>query len=556
MAGGKLSPRQKMINLMYLVLTALLALNVSKQVLEAFRVVNEGIITSTKAVQEKIDLIDETLNEQLSEKPEIVKPLLETSKKVSTETDDLVAYINDIKHQVIMMSGGYENDAETAEEAGGYYAKNISNYDGSSRLLADPNQDFIGDQLKEKINQARANLLELARSQNLDESELSISLNAEDDEELAASNPSRNWEYRHFHKVPVAGTLTILDKIINDAKNAESSINSALLDRVGKVQVKIDKLAAQVLAGSSYLPAGGTYEAKILIAASSSNLNGKVFIGKLDRTKFEEDENGDLQTLTVTGADNLPFQGSFDELEMDKGMAKYAPTSTASGTYKYEGVIQMAKPGFEGQFDLYPFVQEYEIAPPAGFSVAATKMNVLYIGLDNPISITVGDARPGSVSASMTNGSLSAQGQGKYVAKPTQPGKAVISARGTNASGASTGGEMEFRVMRVPDPVPTLGGKLKGGTIQKGTLRAQTGIVALLENFAFDARFTVVGYDFILSTNEIFRVNGNNGPIIGDQVKNLINRAQPKDIAIFDNIRVKGPDGTTRKLPSLTFEII
>lgn len=556
MAGGKLSPRQKMINLMYLVLTALLALNVSKQVLEAFRVVNEGIVNSTIAVQEKIDLIDRTLQEQLSEKPEIVQPLLDGSQSVSSEVNQLVKFINETKHEVIMMSGGYDNDAETAAE--GDYPKNISNYDGSTRFLAEDNPDSRGKDLKNKINETRDKLFTIAADLNLDVADLqSLSFKAEDNQDFGPADPLRRWEYKNFNKVPIAGTLTILDKIINDAKNAESTINSMLLDRVGAVQVKIDKLAAQVLAGSSYLPAGGKYEAKIVVAASSSNLNGKVFIGKLDKSKFEVDENGDLQTLTVTGPDNLPFTGEATEIEMDKGMAKYAPTSSASGTYTYQGVIQMAKPGFEGQFDLYPFVQEYEIAPPAGFSVAATSMNVLYIGLDNPISITVGDARPGSVAASMTNGALNSQGQGKYVARPTAPGKATITAKGTNASGASTGGAMEFRVMRVPDPVPTLGGTLKGGRIQKGTLAAQSGIVALLENFAFDARFTVISYDFILSTKgEILAARDNSGPIIGGQVKNLLNRAQPKDYAIIDNIRVKGPDGTNRKLSSLTFEII
>jgi gliding motility-associated protein GldM len=558
MAGGNLSPRQKMINLMYLVLTALLALNVSKQVLDAFKVVNDGIINSTRAVIEKVDLINESLVKEAESNPDIGGPLLAHSEEVNAIVKQLVDYIEDTKHFIVMKSGGYLNDA--IELGQGDYPKNVSNYDGSSRYLGETvDPESRGEDLKRKINEAREALLAVIGEvdpNQLEDFKSNLTLEAEDNENYGPTDPKRRWEYHTFYKVPVAGTITILDKYINDAYNAQASVNGFLLSRVGAVQVKIDKLAAQVMASSSYLPSGGKYESKIFLAASSSNLNGKVYLGKVDQSKFEKDEAGNWMAYVGTGENDLPISNP-TELEMSGGMAVYTPAGSASGKYSYEGVIQIPKPGMDGKFDNYPFFSEYEIAAPSGFSVSAEKMNVLYIGLENPIKIAIGDAKPGSIAASMTNGSLTASGQGSYIAKPTAPGEATITARGTNSAGGSVGGEAKFRVMRVPDPVPTLGGTLKGGKIQKGPIAAQSGIVALLENFAFDARFSVISYDFVLSTKgEILSVRDVKGPMLDSQVKNLLNRAQPKDYVLFDNIRVSGPDGTNRKLATLAFEII
>lgn len=558
MASGNLSPRQKMINLMYLVLTALLALNVSKQVLDAFKVVNDGINNSTRAVQEKIDLLDEALTKEAESNAEIAGPLLAASKEVNDIVSELVGYIEETKHMVVMKSGGYLNEA--TELGQGDYAKNVSNYDGSSRYLGESKDpESRGKELQAKINEAREKLLTIIGKVDPDQvedfkSNLTLEANDNNPSPLANSEKGR-WYHDTFYKVPVAGTSTILDKYINDAKNAQASVNGFLLSRVGAVQVKIDKLAAQVMAGSSYLPAGGKYESKIFLAASSSNLNGKVYLGKVDQSKFEKDDAGNWLPYVGSGEKDIPVSNP-QELEMTSGMAAYN-SNAGTGKYNYEGVIQIPKPGQAGKFDNFPFFAEYEIAPASGFSVSADKMNVLYIGLDNPIKIAIGDAKPGSISASMSNGSLTPSGSGTYIAKPTAPGDATITAKGQNSAGGGVGGEAKFRVMRVPDPVPTLGGTLKGGRIQKGPIAAQSGIVALLENFAFDARFTVVSYDFVLSTKgEILSVRDVKGPLLDSQVKNLLNRAQPKDYVLFDNIRVLGPDGTNRKLSTLAFEVI
>lgn len=546
MAGGKLTPRQKMINMMYLVLIALLAMNVSAEVLEAFEVVETGIENSNKVLEEKVKNVDAAFQAKMGDSPEAPE-LYEYTKQVSTITGDLYTYIDDLKAELKSeeMSGSNEDGT----------LKKLDDIDSPTRLLAEEGPKFKGKELQNKINEARdaiaAIIEEIPGFLDADKLNLvnSLTLKAEDNTDLPATDLKSKWYYKNFFHVPTAGTMTILTKLQNDVVSAEATVNEAILKTIGALDFKFDKLRATVQAEKAYLPGGSQYKANVFLTASSSGIVAETYRGSLDLSKFEKDSLGDY--LPFNSETETPFSGT--PVLVPNGKLELG---TSVGQNSYKGAIKIANP--KGGFDWYPFEGSYEGAAKGGFSISPTKMNVLYIGLPNPISITIGDAKPGTVTASIDQGSIKKDGTG-WVATVSSVGKTKISASGTNAStGERTpSNSMEFRVMRVPDPVPTLGGKLKGGRIQVGTLKAQSGIVALLENFPFDARFTVSSYDFILSTKgEILPARGISGPVLNQQVKNLIGRAQPKDYAIFDNIKVKGPDGTTRKLPSLTFEII
>ena len=121
-----------------------------------------------------------------------------------------------------------------------------------------------------------------------------------------------------------------------------------------------------------------------------------------------------------------------------------------------------------------------------------------------------------------------------------------------------TGGkasDFPMRVKRIPDPVPTLGGKLRGGNAQPGTLKAQTGIVPLLDNFDFEARFNVESYDMVFaSKGEIYRASAA-GPLFSPQMLTFLGRAKPKDVIYLEEIKVRGPDGTPRKIGQIVFTV-
>ena len=546
MAGGKLTPRQKMINMMYLVLTALLAMNVSKEVLLAFRSIEVGIENSNDVVTKKIDFIKQNLEKQAGDNEKAV-PLLALSKEVSSTNGELIALIKELKTTLLSADYAGEDPEHPGE------VKNLSDIDAPTRLLAEADKPgFKGKALQDKINATKAKFLEiLGKVEKISPNEIaslksSFTLNADD---FPKGEREQTAWYSQFFHVPATGAMTMLTKIENDALNTEAIINEFLLNRVGALDFKFDKLRATIQAEKAYLPGGAQYEANIFLTASSSGIVAETYTGSLNWSKFEKDSVGDF--LPFNSATETPFAGTPTKLPPNGKLVR----GTSVGNNGYEGAIKIANPA--GGFDWYPFKGSYEGAAAGGFSASPTKMNVLYIGVDNPMSITVGDAKPGTERASLSGGSISKSGEG-WVARVSTQGKATLTASGTTPDGKQTKSfNAEFRVKRIPDPTPTLGCKLESGNAAKGTLAAQTGVIALLKDFDFDARFTVTGYDFILvSKGEIFPARGNDGPVLGSQVKNLLNRAQSKDIVIFEKIKVKGPDGTTRTLPSLTFNVL
>lgn len=548
MAGGKLTPRQKMINMMYLVLTALLAMNVSKEVLLAFRSIEVGIENSNTVVKSKIDLLSETLKNQAKENEKAV-PLLALSEQVTAVSNELIDYIESVKTQ--LLSDKYAGESE--DHPG--QVEKLDDIDSPTRLLADKQSPgFMGKELQDKINATEAKYLEiLGKVDKITPAEItqiqsSFTLNA-DDFEKTKDRTQTEW-YSQFFQVPATGVMTMLTKIENDVYNTEAIVNEFLLNRVSALDYKFDKLRATVQAPKSYLPGGAQYEANIFLTASSSGIVAETYVGRLDMSKFPKDSLGDLEPFN--SATESPFTS--EPKLVPNG--KYT-SGTAVGQNGTQGAIKIANPA--GGFDWYPFDISYEGAAPGGFSVSPTKMNVLYIGVDNPLSITLGDAKPGTERVSISQGSISGKGN-SWTARVSSPGEANITVAGTTPSGeAAKSQTAKFRVKYIPDPIPTLGGDenlTNNGKGQKGTIKAKGGIVPLLKDFDFEARFTVVSYDFYLTSGgELLPARGNSGPMYSGTVSNLIDRAKPNDLMVFDNIKVQGPDGKTRKIPGMSFQI-
>lgn len=544
MAGGKLTPRQKMINMMYLVLTALLAMNVSAEVLEAFKLVEDGIGNSNKVLVDKIKFVDDAFQGKMGDSPE-GPALYAQTQKVTEATQGLVKMIDDIKAELFVLSGQKEDGS----------LEKMDDIDSPSRLLAmEDAKEFKGKALQDKINSVKAELSkiidEVPGFLDADRVGLKNSLTLNADDLADKKGIEGKWYYKNFFHVPSAGTMTILTKLQNDALSAEATVNEAILKTIGALDFKFDKLRATVQAPKSYLPGGAQYEANIFLTASSSGIVAETYVGSLDMSKFQKDSLGDL--MPFNSATETPFNGTPKEVPNGKYTA-----GTSVGQNGTKGAIKIQNP--KGGFDWYPFDISYEGAAPGGFSVSPTKMNVLYIGVENPLSITLGDAKPGTERVSISQGSISGKGN-NWTAKVTSPGEAKITVGGTTPSGeAAKSQTANFRVKYIPDPIATLGGDENltlAGKGQKGTIKAKGGIVALLKDFDFDARFTVESYDFYLTSGgELLPARGNGGPMYSGSVNNLIDRAKPNDMMVFDNIKVKGPDGRSRKIPSMSFQI-
>lgn len=541
-------PRQQMINMMYLVLTALLALNVSAEVLNAFKLVKEGLHTSNDAVEGKNTNTMANFQKSMENDPKKTGPFFEDAKKVRKMTADFITYVEDIENQLIEMSGGYEDEEKTQ-------LKGKKDIDSPTRLLVDkPNQK--GAELKQKIEDLKKQMVNLPSLSTLDANEKAdllknLTLNADfnPEDKNVKKLGKKTWEDYNFGRVPVVAVVTLLEKFKGDAKNSESAILDKLYSKIDAASYKFDELSSKVIAPTSYVLAGAEYTADIFVSATSSTQNPEVFIGRFNPSVIKVGEKGALPAKL----EQMPLLDGYTPLKVEGGYGKFSDKTSSVGAKEVTGAIKVKKPQGDG-FDYFPFKFEYQVAQ-AGVVVSPDKMNVFYIGVDNPVSISVPGFAAEKVTASISTGTITGS-NGKYIVKVTQPGKANVTVSAKQPDGSSKSmGAVEFRVKRVPDPVAKVGG-VPGGSIGVSKMKVQQGIVAELENFDFDIRFKIVGFNMTFAAKRQDLVEARvTGPLFDSKCKEFLNKAKPGDMIYFDEIRAQGPDGTTRKLPSIAFKL-
>ena len=186
-------------------------------------------------------------------------------------------------------------------------------------------------------------------------------------------------------------------------------------------------------------------------------------------------------------------------------------------------------------------------------AIAPVAMNVLYIGVDNPLHIAISGVPADKVSATINQGTLTKISEGAYIARPARPGEATIKVF-AEIDGQGIEGTMDFRVKLIPVPVATVGGRT-GGNIVKNDLLSQRGIVADLGDFLFDVRFVVTQFDVSVSTSEGSRTESSNSQTFTDAQKALINDLKLGERVFFTNIKVRGPDSGVKDLRDVVFTI-
>jgi gliding motility-associated protein GldM len=539
-------PRQQMINMMYLVLTALLALNVSAEVLNAFKLVKEGLHTSNDAVEGKNTNTMANFQKSMENDPKKTGPFFEDAKKVRKMTADFITYVEEIENKLIEMSGGYEDEEKTQ-------LKGKKDIDATTRLLVDkPSQK--GAELKLKIEELKQNLVNLQSLKSLPQGERddlmkNLTLNADFDpnDKNVKKLGKKSWEDYNFGRVPVVAVVTLLEKFKGDAKNSESAILDKLYSKIDATSYKFDKLSAKVIAPTSYVLAGSEYTADIFVSATSETQDPKVYIGRFN-SQIKDPKNLPAQVNA------MPLVDGFQELKVEGGYGKFSDKSSGIGAKEVTGAIKVKKPQGDG-FDYFPFKFEYQVAQ-AGVVVSPDKMNVFYIGVDNPVSVSVPGFAAEKVQASISNGTITGS-NGKFVVKVTQPGKANVTVTAKQPDGNSKAmGAVEFRVKRVPDPIAKIGDQA-GGSVSASKFKVQRGIIAALDNFDFDIKFQIVGFEMTYGAKRQDLVTARvNGPLFDSKMLDFLSRSKPGDTFYFDDIKAKGPDGTTRKLPSIAFKLI
>ena len=553
MGGGKETPRQKMIGMMYLVLTALLAMNVSKQILKGYMSVNESLVTSMNNLKENNDRVTKSFQGSIDGNA-AAKPYYDKAVECQKEIREVEKYINELRAKVIAET---EPSAKKNEKiADTMNMRNMEapdNFDVPSHVLgiSNPKQPTTGpwtaDELKGKLTKLQEKLVSIVdamqkdpKSKFMEEDYKGIkkkfmSLKPVDSKRMEGSIEF-NWEMDNFYHLPLAAVVTNLNKFQTDLKNVEAEILQVFSGASGKLAIKFDHLEAKVIAPSSYIQAGQPYNADILLVASSSKTGA-----------------GDIEFLI--GADSSATGAAGTAIPMENGMGKYTVGTGGQGEQTYKGVIKFKKP--DGTFDRYPFAATYMVAAPS-VAIEPEKMNVFYIGVENPIAVSAAGVSPTDLNVNATGGGVTKTGGagGKFILKFTTPGECSISVSAKTKDGMKPQGPpKKFRVKKIPDPVATVGGKTGNVDMKKSELSAIGGVGALLAGFDFDAKFIVVSFEL----SAVVKGNLKSEPCVGNNLssaaKTILGSCSVGSKIFFDNVKAKGPDGTIRSIPGVVIKV-
>lgn len=519
MAGGKETPRQKMIGMMYLVLTALLALNVSKEILDAFVVVNNGLVQTDKNFTNNNNLLYSSLEAQLANDPVRARVAVDNAKKLKKWANEMHQYIADIKTELIVAEDQVPKEQVVKKLDSLATVQNKDKYDNSTRIMCGDgtaNAKGKASELKNKIIEFKKNLISILPEAVKKSTNLGLST----EDPPRKGTQVETWETQKFYHLPVAAMITVLTQLQTEVRNAEGTVLNELFKSIGARTIKVDKLAAQLVPSANVVAIGDEFTAKIFVAALNTSSIPDVTVN--GRVITEVDENG---------------------------FVVFKARPSTEGEQKIKASVKFKNADGQDEVSEKEFV--YNAVKPNAV-VSPTKMNVFYIGVDNPVSISVAGSAPDKIEASLTGaqGSLTKVSAGNYIAKLTGGSKCTIpvSVKKADGKGTTSMGAPEFRIKRIPDPVPMLLGKRSGESISVGELNSAGYLSCVLENFDFQANFTVVSFEFGANIGGMYKTAQVTGNKFDGQVTALLKQVKPGNRIFFSDIKAKGPDGSTRTL--------
>jgi len=525
--------RQNLINMMYLVLTAILALNVSKDILDAFVIVNEGLETTVENFAMKNAMLYSEFDLAKSVDPDKVTPFWIRAQQAKQFSEDMTTFIEEMKIRLMRETSDLEE--AVADTIGLAYIDEKENYDTPTHILIGNSEDGsagISRVLKEKIIDFKNKMLGLLGAEESKHTNLGL-----DTEDQTNTEGIYTWEMKNFYHTPLAAAITILTKIQNDIKNAEFHVVNNLYKSVGKHDIPFDTIAAKVIAPSNYVLLGDEYRSEVFIAGFSTTQNPEIFLGEYDST---------LQIMTSVS----------DSLPVFRGLGRYSVKAEKEGLHQYEGIIKVKTS--DNKIKSYPFKSEYIVARPS-LVVSPTKMNVLYKGIENPVSISVPGMASENLSVSISGGnSIRKTGNGTYEVKisNSSPRKANISVTATLSSGEKRNmGSMEFRVKNLPKPYAKIGDIINTGRMNRNALKVQRVKAEYDPNFDFQLPIRIKS--FIMESyykGVLVSEKSNNGKLT-DNMKLILEKIPSKTKVYFFKIRAVGKDDFVHELSPILIRI-
>jgi len=517
MAGGsnnvaRMSPRQRMINLMYIVLTAMLALNVSSDVLNGFSLVHEGLNRTNENLTKRNEVQFSYLQDIYGQNPVKAAAAFAAGKDLHNRSNRLYAYIDSLKVLI----------ARSADGPDGNYMKieNLDNLDAASIVMLDP-LSRRGEKLRKELEEYRRYVVTLISDKQKRET-VERMLNTSPVRVAGMINPVP-WEQKMFDNMPAIAAVTLLTKLQNDMRQAESEAMGYLITGIDVGDIRVNELNAYVIPTSNMIMRGGKYSANIVLAAIDTTQRPTIYVGG-------------------------------QRLANPNGLYEFVPG--AVGTHDFSGYIEVKRA--DGSIDKRPFKSSYTVIEPMA-TISPTMMNVLYAGINNPISISVPGVPMNAVQATMTNGTLTRNGD-SWVAHPGKVGtEAVITVSAQLDGRTQTVGSMKFRVRKLPDPspyIPVRDGQgninhYKGSPkrISKAALMAADGLGAAIDDDLLNVTYTVVSFSTVFFDsmgNAIPEVSA--GSKFSARQKEQFKRLKPGKSFFISNVKAKGPDGITRDI--------
>ncbi len=511
MIRKKLSPRQKMINLMYVVLMAMLALNVSADVLEGFSLVDEGLNRSKENSNIQNEAIYSQLSDAMKQNPEKTREWYEKAQKVRAMSDTLYMLAEDLKWEIVRYADGEDADLQNIEGR--------DNLEAATHVMLAPGVGK-GEKLKSAIEAYRTGITKMINDEN---QKKIVSANLTTDVPQKAKLLGKNWQEYMFENTPVVAAVTLLTKLQTDVRYAEGEMLHQLIANIDVKDVRVNQINAYVIPNSQTVVRGGKFSAQIIMAAVDTTQRPEIYVGN---------------TL------------------LKSANGRYETVCGSTGDFTLKGYLVM-KNG-NGETIRREFSQPYTVVEPSA-TVSATLMNMLYAGYQNPISVSVPGVPVNKINLSMSNGSLTKKGDGNYVAVPSKVGEDVtFTVTAENEGHQQEMGKFTFHVRKLPDPTAYIhitdekgnANRFKGGRLSKQALLASSGVSAAIDDGLLDIPFTVLGFQtrFIDNMGNVVPEVSNSASFTARQ-KEVIRGLNRGKFFNISGVRVKGPDGIERTLP-------
>ncbi|MDH7911384.1 gliding motility protein GldM [Winogradskyella sp. SYSU M77433] len=499
MAGGKLSARQKMINLMYLVFIAMMAMNMSKEVLSAFGLMESKFADANEATGNRNEAMLTDLKTKGEEKPEEFKIPAARAQQVQIASDKFYKYLETVKADLIK-AGKYEVDPETGKLP----------FEAMDKTDILDEAWFTGDRLTKKGEEFMAQVNEykssvkavLAKDEAYRGESETFEKTFSTEKEVNKDGKKIDWLNYNFQGYPAIASYTKLTALQNDVRVTEANLYNLFLGNTLAEATTLNNYKAIVLADKSAFFAGEKFQGRVVIGKYANVPPTKLVV---------QGEEVDLsKAIDSTGAATLDFNvGNV-------------------GEHDIKGEFTFIENGKELPI---PIVANYVVVPrPNSATISADKMNVVYRGVANPMTISFAGVPDNKVNASGA-GLSKASGIGKYVMNPGSGREVTINVTATLDDGSKASDQQTFRIKDIPKPTGTIAGQ--DGIVKLPKRNVEIGTVgAVLEDFVFDLPINVTSFKIKVPGQPTVQVTGTK---MNSQAKSAIGRARTGDvIAIFD----------------------